>query len=168
MTKWSARGRDCALVGGVLFADRLTKWMVENWMGDSLSFAVVPGFFNLVRTENRGAAFSLLADLEGPLGPAALLALSVAAALIISVTLWRSGSSPYKHPGLRFGLALMLGGALGNLIDRAVRGAVTDFVELYAGSFRWPAFNVADAAITVGALAALLDVWRRRREHHGA
>jgi signal peptidase II len=167
MTKWSARGRDGAVIAGVLFTDRLTKWMVENWMGDSVSLVVIPGFFNLIRTENRGAAFSLLADLEGPLGPAALLALSVAAVLAIAVALWRSGSSPYKQPGLRFGLALMLGGALGNLIDRAIRGAVTDFLDLYAGSIHWPAFNVADAAITVGALAALLDMWRGRREHHG-
>ena len=167
MTKWSARGGDFALVAGVLGVDRLTKWMVQSWMGDSLSFTVIPGFFNLIRTENRGAAFSLMADLEGPLGPTLLLLLSVAAAAVIAVALWRCGAKPYDHPGLRFGLALMLGGALGNLVDRALRGAVTDFVELYAGDFRWPAFNVADAAITIGALAALLDMWRGRREHHG-
>jgi signal peptidase II len=97
-----------------------------------------------------------------------LIALSAGAAVMISVWLWRSGGRPGTSGRLRFGLALIAGGALGNLYDRARRGAVVDFLELYAGEFRWPAFNLADTAITVGAALALWDMWRSRRAGQGA
>jgi len=163
MAERGGRQRAVVAVAGVVVLDRLTKLLAENYLSSSESFVVIPGFFNLLRTENRGAAFSLLAGVEGPLGPGLLIAVSTLAVLAISIVLWRTSKSAYQDPRLRFGLALILGGALGNLFDRVVRGAVIDFVELYVGSFHWPAFNVADAAITLGALVALLDMWRARR-----
>jgi signal peptidase II len=157
--RWRAYG----VAGGVFAVDRLSKWLVETRLGAWETHAVIPGFFNLIRTENRGAAFSLLAAVDTEWRRGLLIVLSAAAAVVISVLLWRAGTRAETSGALRFSLALILGGALGNLCDRAFRGAVTDFLELYAGDFRWPAFNVADAAITIGAALALWDMWRSRR-----
>ena len=157
-----------AAVGAVFLLDRLSKWLVETQLGGGETRAVIPGFFNLIRTENRGAAFSLLAGIESELAMWLLIALSAGAAVMISVWLWHSGGRPGTSGRLRFGLALIAGGALGNLYDRALRGAVVDFLELYAGEFRWPAFNLADTAITAGAALALWDMWRSRRAGQGA
>jgi len=168
MTERGGRREAFKLAAGVFALDRLTKWLAENYLSSSEALVVIPGFFNLLRTENRGAAFSLLAGVEGPLGAGLLIVLSTLAVLAISIVLWRTSKSAYKNPSLRFGLALILGGALGNLFDRVVRGAVIDFAELYAGSFHWPAFNVADAAITLGAFVALLDMWRARSSEPGS
>ena len=157
--RWEAFG-----VGGGVFAlDRLTKSLVENHLSGGETYVLIPGFLDLMRTENRGAAFSMLAGMEGRWTTGLLIVLSAAAVVVISILLWRSGASADSGPALRCGLALILGGALGNLFDRVFRGAVTDFLELYAGDFRWPAFNVADAAITAGALLVMWDMWRARR-----
>ena len=113
---------------------------------------MIPGFFNIVHTENAGAAFSLLPEAPGWRRLFLIGARRSAAVLLIAVLLWRDGTRARGQPhAMRLGLALILGGALGNLYDRVVHGTVTDFLELYIGSFRWPAFNVADSAITIGA-----------------
>jgi signal peptidase II len=118
------------------------------------------GFFNLVLVFNKGAAFSFLADAPGWQTPL-LVAFSLAAAVIVSVLLFRSPPRPMFCAGL----ALILGGALGNVIDRLRFGQVVDFLDFHALGWHWPAFNLADSAITVGAVLLILDgfVHEKRR-----
>ncbi|MEA3192441.1 MAG: signal peptidase [Betaproteobacteria bacterium] len=140
----------------IVLADQLTKWLVLARFAPGERREVTE-FFNLVLVFNKGAAFSLLADAPGWQTPV-LVAFAVAAALIVSVLLIRS-------PGRRMfsaGLALILGGAIGNVVDRLRFGHVVDFLDLHAAGWHWPAFNVADSAITVGAALLILDGFR----HH--
>ena len=135
----------------IVVLDQLVKWMVLARFapGERLELT---GFFNLVLVFNKGAAFSFLADAQGWQTPL-LVAFALGAALAVSVLLVRS-------PGRRLlcaGLALILGGAIGNVIDRLRFGLVVDFIDLHAGGWHWPAFNVADSAITVGAALLILD-----------
>ncbi|MBP0621307.1 signal peptidase II [Cupriavidus consociatus] len=120
----------------------------------------VTGFFNLVLVYNKGAAFSFLADAGGwqrwfftGLG-------IVVGAFIVWLL--------YRHTGQRlfcFAVSLILGGAVGNVIDRVIYGHVVDFLDFYVGRYHWPAFNVADCAITVGAVLLIVDELRRVRKH---
>ena len=140
----------------IVLADQLTKWMVLAHFAPG-ERRELTGFFNLVLVFNKGAAFSFLADAAGWQTPI-LVAFALVAAVIVSVLLVRS-------PGRRLfcaGLALILGGAVGNVIDRLRFGYVVDFLDLHAGAWHWPAFNVADSAITVGAALLILDGFR----HH--
>ena len=120
---------------------------------------IIPGMFNIVHTENPGIAFGMLANLANPWRDSFLIGLSLLVLSIISAFLLRAGGQGML---LRLGLALVMGGALGNLFDRIVYGTVTDFVEVHMGEHYFPAFNVADSAITVGACLLLLDMWYSR------
>jgi len=134
-----------AFAAAIVAADRVTKLIVLQAFAPGESFAVT-GFFNLVLVFNKGAAFSFLAGAPGWQAPL-FAAIALAAAAFISVLLVR-------HPRRRLfcaGLALILGGALGNLWDRLEWGQVVDFLDFHAVGWHWPAFNVADSAITVGA-----------------
>jgi signal peptidase II len=148
----------CAIV----LADQLTKWIVLGRFapGERLE---VTAFFNLVLAFNKGAAFSFLAGAGGWQTPL-LVAFALAAAVLVSVLLVRS-------PGRGLfcaGLALILGGAVGNVIDRLRFGHVVDFLDLHAGGWHWPAFNVADSAITLGAALLILDGFRHHEGRAGA
>lgn len=148
------------LVAGAVFAaDRISKAIIESRVATWETIVVIPGFFNLVHTRNPGAAFSLLATADEGWRSALLVGLSMIAVALLAGLLWRS---PQPGGAPRWALALMLGGALGNLYDRLVLGEVTDFLEFYLGRFRWPAFNVADSAISLGAAWIVLDLWRSR------
>jgi signal peptidase II len=140
----------------IVLADQITKWMVLSHFapGERLELT---GFFNLVLVFNKGAAFSLFANAPGWQTPL-LVAFALAAALIVSVLLLRSR----ERRTFCAGLALILGGALGNVIDRLRFGQVVDFLDLHAAGWHWPAFNVADSAITIGAALLILDGFR----HH--
>jgi signal peptidase II len=148
-----------ALAAGVVLLDRITKGIIKSHIGLwDRPVVVVPGFFNIVHTENPGIAFGLLADASGPWRSVLLIGFGSVVLLVITIILLRGG-----HSGvLRSGLALVLGGAFGNLYDRMVHGSVTDFIEVYAGQHYFPAFNVADSAISVGAGLLLLDMWLTR------
>ena len=140
-----------AASAGIIVADQLTKWLVLA------SFAPgerreITGFFNLVLVFNKGAAFSFLADAPGWQTPLLIL-FALAAALIVAVLLVRSQGRAV----FRAGLAMILGGAIGNVIDRLRFGHVVDFMDLHAAGWHWPAFNVADSAITLGAVLLILD-----------
>jgi len=137
------------IIAGVLILDRLTKWMVIQKIPLYSSVDVIPGFFRLTHLENTGAAFSLLADSPGPWVGRFLVLFSLTAVVMISILLWKSKEAINLNT---VSLALVLGGALGNLWDRLVRGQVTDFLDVYARSHHWPPFNIADSAIVVGAL----------------
>ncbi|MGQ0545951.1 MAG: signal peptidase II [Betaproteobacteria bacterium] len=140
-----------ALAAAIVAADQLTKALVLAAFEPGERLALTP-FLNLVLAFNKGAAFSLLAQAPGWQTPV-LIAIALAAVAILSVLIVR-------NPGRRLlctGLALVLGGALGNLIDRLRVGHVVEFVDLLAAGWHWPAFNVADSAITVGAVLLILE-----------
>ncbi len=154
----------------VVLGDRLTKIAVARSMTASDSISILPGWLRIVHTENPGAAFGVLADGNPILRTAVLIGVSTIVLVFVASALW-SRSSSFTALSTRLGLALILGGAIGNLYDRIVHGTVTDFIEVYHGSWSFPAFNVADSAITIGALLLLLDLLRARRkpmeEHTG-
>jgi signal peptidase II len=140
-----------ALAAALLVADRLTKLVVLDVFAPGERVAVT-GFCNLVLVFNRGAAFSFLAGADG-WQTWLFAAIALVAALVVSWIILRA-------PGRRLlctGLAFILGGALGNLIDRLLYGHVVDFIDLHAFGWHWPAFNVADSGITVGAGLVLLE-----------
>jgi signal peptidase II len=135
----------------IVAVDQLTKALILARFapGERLE---VTGFFNLVLAFNKGAAFSLLAQAPGWQTPV-LVAIALAAAAILSALIVRN-----LHKRLLCtGLALVLGGALGNLVDRLRLGHVVDFIDLHAAGWHWPAFNVADSGITVGAAILILE-----------
>jgi signal peptidase II len=141
-----------AIAAALIILDQLVKWVVLGYFAARGPVQPVTGFFNLVLACNKGAAFSFLADAPGWQTP-----LFSVFALVASVVV---GVLIVRNPGKRLfcaGLALVLGGALGNLIDRLRIGCVVDFLDFHAAGWHWPAFNVADSAITVGAVLLILD-----------
>ena len=141
----------------VLIIDQFTKTLILGYyrLGDHTP---VTAFFNIVRAHNTGAAFSFLADHSG-WQRWLFTAIGVAAAVFI---LWMLKT----HAGQKlfsFAMASILGGAIGNVIDRMMHGYVVDFLDFYVGNWHFPAFNVADSAITLGAICLVLDELRRVR-----
>lgn len=139
----------------VVLLDRATKWVVAKRIGMHDSIQVIPGFFRITHVENRGAAFSLFADSPSAWKLGMLVAFSVVALIVVSFMLWRN-SHTLATTGV--GLSLILGGALGNLWDRLLHGQVVDFLLFYIGQYQWPAFNVADSAIVVGAGLLIFEI----------
>jgi signal peptidase II len=145
------------LSAALIALDQLVKWLVLGYFSGRAAAQPVTAFFNLVLACNKGAAFSFLADAAGWQTP-----LFVGFALVASVVV---GVLIVRHPGKRLfcaGLALVLGGALGNLIDRLRFGCVVDFLDFHAAGWHWPAFNVADSAITLGAVTLILESFVNR------
>jgi signal peptidase II len=140
-----------ALAAALVVADQAAKWAVLGSIAPG-ERRVLTGFFNLVLVFNKGAAFSFLADAPGWQTPL-LVAFSLGAAVIVGVLLFRSQGRAMFCAGL----ALILGGALGNVIDRLRFGEVVDFLDFHALGWHWPAFNLADSAITVGAALLILE-----------
>lgn len=145
----------------VIAADQITKMQVTGALGLYERVPVLP-FFDLVRLHNPGAAFSFLA---GASGWQNWLFSGVAAVVSLGVFWWLTRLPPRGHSLLALGLSLLLGGAIGNLIDRLLHGYVVDFILLYYRDWSYPAFNLADAAITCGVVLVLFDglVLDRRR-----
>ncbi len=164
MAEVSLRLRLYGLAAAIFALDQAAKFVVRASLPEWRTVPVIPGFFNLVHTENRGAAFGLLA--EGSVAWRGLLLVGVSLAVMagVAAVLWHpERGEAGRSAAMRYALAAVLGGALGNLCDRLLKGTVTDFVELYAGEFYWPAFNVADSALTIGIGAILLDLWLSRK-----
>lgn len=136
--------------------DRLSKFFIDSRVAFGESRRVIPGFFDIVHSENRGIAFGIFDGADSSWRAALLVALSLAAIAVMAVVLWKSARRLDRLSQL--GFALMMGGAAGNVFDRIVRGRVTDFLLLYIGQYQWPAFNVADSAISVGGGLVLLDL----------
>ena len=139
----------------VLCLDRATKWIIAQKIDLHDSVQVIPGFFRLTHVQNSGAAFGLFADSPSQWKIAVLVLFSIVALVIVSTLLWRNSHS-MSTTGL--GLSLILGGALGNLWDRLINGRVVDFLLFYIGDHQWPAFNVADSAIVVGAALLVIEI----------
>lgn len=143
----------------VVALDRATKWLIMKRVSLHDGVQIIPGFFRITHEENRGAAFSLFADSPSEWKMVLLVSFSVLALIVVSTLLWRN-SHAFATTGL--GLALIMGGALGNLWDRLLRGHVTDFLLFYVGQYQWPAFNVADSAIVVGACLLAFEILSAR------
>jgi signal peptidase II len=124
---------------------------------------VIPGWLRIIHTENPGAAFGILADGNRWLRGGILIGVSALVLVFVVSALWGRRTT-FTSPLGRAALGLILGGAAGNLYDRVVSGMVTDFIEVYHGSWSFPAFNVADSAITVGAALLLLELMHPRHK----
>jgi signal peptidase II len=155
MTRW------LALAAVVAVLDQLVKYAVTHAMDYGTSLSVTP-FFNLVLVHNPGAAFSLLADAPG-WQRGLFIAIAVIAAAWVVLLLRRHS----REFWFSLALALILGGAIGNVADRIVIGSVVDFLDFHAGIYHWPAFNVADSAITCGALLLVWESFRREGKKIG-
>ena len=147
----------------VIAADRLTKVAIQGSVNFFDSIPVIPGWLRIIHTENPGAAFGVLADGNPWLRSGILIGVSGLVLVFVASALFGRKSS-FTGTAARFALSLILGGAIGNLYDRVVHRTVTDFIEVYHGSWTFPAFNVADSAITVGAVLLLIDLLRPRRK----
>ena len=145
-----------ALAAGVVLLDQATKAMIRAWVPLHDRIVVIPGFFDVTHVQNTGAAFGLFAGATSPYRP--ILLNSVAFAVFVLVLVY-AFKSPVHWKRLQLALAGILGGAVGNLIDRIGTGSVTDFLRLHAADrWEWPSFNVADSAITVGVVLLALDI----------
>ncbi len=146
-----------ALALAIAALDRITKLVARHSFSAYVGVPVIPGYLRLVHTENPGAAFSFLADGNPIVRSIVLIGVSAVVLFFVVRALWKNHTS-FSAPLVRAGLAFVLGGAAGNLYDRVLRGTVTDFIEVYHGDWSFPVFNVADSAITVGAVLLLFDM----------
>jgi signal peptidase II len=140
---------------GVILLDQFTKWLVNRSISLHDSVVLIPGFLKLTNVQNQGAAFGLGADSASQWRAPALILFSIVAMCIVTMLLWRN-SHQITMTGLA--LSLILGGAAGNLWDRMMHGHVVDFLDFYVGSYHWPAFNVADSAIVIGAFVLMGEI----------
>ncbi|MCI0355815.1 MAG: signal peptidase II [Acidobacteria bacterium] len=139
----------------VFLLDQGTKWLIRARIPLHESIPVIPGFFRLTHVQNRGAAFGLFSDSPSEWRVGLLILFSVAALIVVSRMLWKNS---HFLSATGFALALILGGAIGNLWDRLSEGLVVDYLDFNLGSYHWPAFNVADSAIVVGALILIAEI----------
>ena len=150
-----ARLRWLWLTLAIVLADRATKAWFETQTTEGWRHEVIHHSVYLVHTRNPGIAFSLFADSASPWVRILLIAGSL---VVIGVLAWLLVAGQSIGALNAAGIALLLGGATGNVTDRILHGAVTDFLEVWIGTYRWPAFNVADSAITIGAALIILDL----------
>ena len=143
----------------VFAADRWSKRMIETSLAPDGLKPVIPGFFNLVRSENPGVAFGVFSDDTGRWHTPALVLFSVVALVILAALLWKIDRLQRLSA---VGLSLIFGGALGNVYDRIRVGAVTDFLDFYVRTWHWYVFNLADSAICIGAGLLLLSMFMTR------
>jgi signal peptidase II len=149
---------------GIILLDRATKLVIIQTLRLGQGIPVIPGFFDIVFILNPGAAFGFLATLSDQVRNPLFIFISILAVVLIVFYHTRYLRS---HRLVSVALGLVLGGAVGNLIDRLYYGMVVDFLDVHAGPYHWPAFNVADSAISVGVSLMILDMlldWRRERE----
>jgi signal peptidase II len=162
-TAANRRARWLWLALAVIAADRATKYAIERNMPEGSRHELLPNFAALVHAQNTGIAFSLFSESASHW---VSLLLIVSSSAVIALLVWVLLSGHAQGAFFQAALALIAGGAAGNLLDRLLHGGVTDFVELHAGNFVWPVFNLADSAITVGALLIIGDLLRS--EQHSA
>jgi signal peptidase II len=144
--------------GLILLLDQITKFYVDSSMRLHESIPVIQGLFSITHVRNPGAAFGFLADASPLFRAIFFVAVTVLAIILVVHYIWKSRA---EEPRLTFALSLILSGAVGNLIDRVRLGEVIDFLDVYIGSTHWPAFNVADSAISVGAVILFIEITRR-------
>ena len=157
-----ARPAEIVAIVSVLGLDQLTKQVVRQALPLHDTINLIPGLLDLTHVQNSGAAFGLLNAAEFPYKPAVMI--GIAAIALVAIAAYGAQLGFHERMA-RIGLSLILGGAFGNLIDRALVGHVVDFVDVYWGTSHFWAFNVADAAITIGAILVLLDMIGLGRHH---
>jgi signal peptidase II len=143
------------LSAAMLAADRVTKFLVERYTSEDFRRELIPGVVTLVHSRNPGIAFGLFSD--HPSGWLTAL-LVLGSGIVIGLLAWVLATGRAGGNRAQSGIALILGGAAGNFLDRLLHGGVTDFFFVHFSSFRWPAFNLADSAITIGALFIVLEL----------
>jgi signal peptidase II len=153
-----------SIVALVILADQFSKIQVLKTLQLYESREIIPGFFNLVYVTNTGAAFSMLADVDSPWRHWFFLIVGIVAIIGLSIAWYRFRDDHFLYG---IALAMIAGGAAGNLIDRVRYGSVVDFLDFTLGSYHWPAFNVADSAICVGVgLFILGNILDARQQKH--
>ncbi len=154
--------RALLLAGAVVAADQLSKWLITQLLPFGYQIDIIPSFFRLVHVRNPGAAFGIFANLDPRVRmPFLVITSLVAMAVIVYMFIrHRSGSAVW-----RIALALILGGALSNTVERLFRGEVVDYLDVYIRNWHWPAFNIADSAVTLG---MLLLAWQVLFSESGA
>ncbi|MGC8490411.1 MAG: signal peptidase II [Syntrophobacteraceae bacterium] len=138
--------------------DQVTKYAVARTLPVDTGFPVIAGFFNLVYVRNTGGAFSLFAGAAHHWAVYGLAAVSI---VVVAAIAYAFGKTAGKDNWTRIAYICVAGGAIGNLIDRLRFGEVTDFLDFHAGNLHWPAFNVADVAISTGAVMLLISLLRK-------
>lgn len=153
----ASSGKSVYLLVGLLVvaADQWSKWLVEQHLPPHRPLTVIPGFLDFTHVRNTGVAFGMFAANGSGSVTLVLTLLGLLALTVVGAYFWRT---PPSERLTLTALGLILGGAVGNLIDRIASGAVTDFVDAYFGSYHWHTFNVADSAITVGICLMALEV----------
>jgi signal peptidase II len=159
-----ARWQALVIALAVFVVDRATKMWIEARVSVYDTIVVIPDVFNIVHTRNRGAAFGMLSSAPEGVRLTVLVGLAVVILGLIAWMLWQATEDKTRgHWTNRLALALVLGGAVGNLWDRILRGSVTDFLQVFLGSYEWPSFNVADSGISVGAVLMAVDLILAKR-----
>jgi signal peptidase II len=144
----------------VLVLDQLSKLAVEKFTSPGSFQVIIPGLLNLVHTSNPGVAFGLFADSQASWRAPLLILFSV---VVIGLIIWMLSTNRAGGVLGSYGLALILGGAAGNVVDRVFHRSVTDFIDFHLGTYHWYTFNVADTAIVIGAALVILDLLRDGR-----
>jgi len=147
------------LIFALIAVDQATKFAIARTIAAYQTVTVIPRFFSLSRVHNRGAIFGMFSQAGGTVISRVLL---VASLLALGMVVYYFLRTPAGHKTMKTALALILAGALGNLIDRVVRGYVIDFLEVRVRHFVWPTFNVADSCITIGAILLVAVLILRR------
>ena len=145
------------IAAAIVALDQAAKALIDRYMELHESHTLVEGLARLTYVQNRGAAFGILSEADLPYQSILFSVVGIAALGAIAVYAWRL---PIQSRLPRAALALIMGGAVGNLLDRVRLGYVIDYVDVYWGSHHWPAFNVADSAISVGVALLVLDILR--------
>jgi signal peptidase II len=145
----------------VLLLDQMTKWLIVKWLPLYTVIVVIPHVFSITHVFNRGAAFSMFDKGASRATTLALVFFSLVVIVVLLRILWRSIEGTNA---MTFALSLILGGAIGNLVDRVRTGSVVDFLSFSIGRYHWPDFNLADSAIVIGSMLLIIDVLRSSRQ----
>jgi signal peptidase II len=153
---------EIATIAGIIIVDQISKFAVRSAIPLYAKRSIIPNLLDFTHVQNTGAAFGVLNAADFPFKSIVMIVVAALALVAISLYARQLG---HEERLSRYGLAFILGGALGNLIDRAISGYVVDFVDVYWGDAHFWAFNVADAAITIGAILVLLEMIGIGRRH---
>jgi signal peptidase II len=141
----------------ILFLDQVSKWLISNHLEPHQILSVIPGLFNLVLVENRGMAFGILSQTRSGFSFYFLIATTIVAiGVILFFFYWIKRDQTW----LTVGLSLILGGAMGNLVDRVRFGYVVDFLDFFLKGYHWPAFNIADSAVSAGTFWLFISIMK--------